>query len=121
MSANINLGHGRVLAVQAVPYTASSAQATNPFGPQTFQIRIVANSDCHVKVGSGSLTATTSDPLLPAGSIGSLMVSRRGRVAAGRAARAGLLPRPPRTLQATGRGCELSGGCAVCCRNARRT
>ncbi len=101
MSANINLGHGRVLAVQAVPYTASSAQATNPFGPQTFQIRIVANSDCHVKVGSGSLTATTSDPLLPAGSIDYLMVTPGETIAAVRAASDGLVTATNGTLNVT--------------------
>jgi len=101
MSANVHLGHGRVLAVQAVPYTASSAQATNPFGPQTFHIRVVANSDCHVKVGIGSVTATTSDLFLPASVVDYLMVTPGETIAAIEAATNGLVTATAGTLNVT--------------------
>jgi hypothetical protein len=101
MGANVNLGHGRVLAVQTVPYTASSAQAASPFGPQTFQIRIVANSDCHVKVGTGSLTATTSDLFLPASVVDYLMVTPGETIAVIEAATNGLVTATAGTLNVT--------------------
>src|SRR5712691_3683846 len=101
MGANVDLGHGRVLAVQTVPYTASSAQAASPFGPQTFQIRVVASSDCHVKVGTGSLTATTSDLFLPAHLVDYFMVTPGERIAAVQAATDGLVTATPGTLNVT--------------------
>ena len=55
----------RLGVTQAVAYTGTSAPATNPFGAQTYAIRLVANSACHFKIGQGAQTATTSDPFLP--------------------------------------------------------
>jgi hypothetical protein len=51
-------------ATQAVAYTGTSAAASNAFGTETYFIRVVANSACHVKIGDGAQTATTSDPFL---------------------------------------------------------
>jgi hypothetical protein len=101
MGANVELGRGRVLAVQAVPFTTSSAQATNPFGPQTFQVRVVANAACHVKVGSGSVTATTADLFLPANFIDYLMVNPGESIAAIEAATNGLVTATAGTLNVT--------------------
>lgn len=101
MGASVNLGHGRVLAVQTVAFTTTSAQAPNPFGPQTYQVRVVANSDCHVKIGSGSVTATTSDPFLPSGTIDYLMVSPGETIAAVEAATNGHVTATAGTLNVT--------------------
>lgn len=98
MSANVSLGHGRVLAVQTLAFGAASAQAASPFGSQTFQIRVVANSDCHVKVGTGSITATTSDPFLPASVVDYLMVSPGETIAAIQAPTNGHVTATPGTL-----------------------
>jgi hypothetical protein len=51
--------------VQKVDYTAASA-LSSAFGPQTYGVRVVATTDCHVKIGDGAVTATTSETYLPA-------------------------------------------------------
>ena len=56
----------RLGTTQTVAYTGSSAAIGNAFGAQTYMIRVVANSACHVKIGDGAQTATTSDPFVPA-------------------------------------------------------
>lgn len=56
----------RLGVTQVVAYTATSAGATNAFGGETYKVRVVANSACHVRIGDGTQTATTSDPFLPA-------------------------------------------------------
>ncbi len=98
MAGNVSLGHGRVLATQAVAYTGTSATATNPFGAQTYQIRIAANSACFVKVGNGSLTAAQTDVYLPANTIDYLMVSPGQSIAAVQATTNGLVTGTAGTL-----------------------
>jgi hypothetical protein len=80
----------RLGATQKVAYTGSSAAAANAFGAQTYQIRVVANSACHVKIGDGAQTATTDDPYLPAHVPDYVTVTPGQRVAAIRAATDGL-------------------------------
>ena len=46
---------------QTIAYAASSAAATNAFGSETFQVRLIANSACHYNIGEEAQTATTSD------------------------------------------------------------
>jgi hypothetical protein len=52
---------------QTIAYDAT-VPITNAFGAQTRQIRVVANSACHIHIydSTGSATATAADPLLPA-------------------------------------------------------
>jgi hypothetical protein len=101
MGGKIDLGHGRVLTVQTVAYTAASAQAANPFGPQTYQVRLCANSACHYKVGSGTIAATTSDVFLPANWVEYVMVNPGESIAAIEAATNGLVTATPGTLNVT--------------------
>ena len=101
MAGLVELGRGRVLAVQAVAFASSSAQATNPFGAQTFQVRLCANAACHYRIGNGTLTATTADVFLPANSIEYVMVSPGESVAAIEAATNGLVTATAGTLNVT--------------------
>ncbi|WP_424630729.1 hypothetical protein [Bradyrhizobium sp. SYSU BS000235] len=55
----------RIGVTQTIGYDASAAIA-NAFGPQTYRIRLVSNSACHVRIGDGAQTATVADPYLPA-------------------------------------------------------
>jgi hypothetical protein len=82
MAGTVELGHGRVLASQALAFAASSATATNPFGSQTYQVRLAATAACHYRIGNGTLTAVAADPLLPAGAIEYVMVNPGESIAA---------------------------------------
>src|SRR5262249_8798385 len=100
MAGLVELGRGRPLAVQAVAF-ASSAQAANPFGPQTYQVRLCANAACHYRIGSGALTASTSDVFLPANFIEYVMGTPGESIAAIEAATNGLVPAAAGTLNVT--------------------
>jgi hypothetical protein len=101
MGGKVDLGHGRVLTVQTVPFAAASAQAAAPFGAQTFQVRLVANAACHYRVGSGSVTATTGDVFLPANWVEYVMVNPGESIAAIEAATNGLVTATAGTLWIT--------------------
>ena len=45
---------------QTIAYTVASAAAANPFGSETYLVRLAANSACHVRIGDGAQTATTA-------------------------------------------------------------
>ena len=60
----------RLSVTQTIAYDASTAIA-NAFGGQTYQVRLVANSACHIRIGDGAQTATVADPFLPANWVGS--------------------------------------------------
>jgi hypothetical protein len=75
MGSTVELGHGRELTTQTIPVGASSAAAANPFGAQTRQIRIVANTACNVQIGDGAATATAASPFLPASWVEYVMVT----------------------------------------------
>ena len=66
---------------QAIAYDASAAIA-NAFGPETYQVRLVANSACCYRIGDGAQTATTADPFLPANAIEYVIVSPGQRISA---------------------------------------
>lgn len=51
---------------QVVAYTGTSAGATNAFGSQTYRIRVVANSACHIKIGDGTQTSVVTEAFIPA-------------------------------------------------------
>ena len=66
---------------QTIAYDASTAIA-NAFGPETYQVRLVANSACCFRIGDGAQTATTSDPFLPANVVDYVIVSPGQRISA---------------------------------------
>jgi hypothetical protein len=74
---------------QAVAYTGTAA-ASNAFGAQTRQIRIVANSACHYAI-SGAPTAVVTDAFLPANWVEYVTVNPGEKISAIQAATAGLV------------------------------
>jgi len=101
MGSTVELGHGRELTTQTLAIGASSAQAANPFGAQTRQIRIVANTACNVQIGDGSAAATAAAPFLPANWVEYVMVTPGEFIAAIEAATNGLVTATAGTLWIT--------------------
>lgn len=64
------------LGTQVVTFTTSVA--SNAFSDACGLIRVVASADCHVRVGVGALSATTSDMLLGAGEIEYFVIQSPG-------------------------------------------
>lgn len=85
---------------QQVAYTGTAAVTTNAFGSQTKQIRVVANSACHILV-SGAPTAATTDPFLPANWVEYISVNPGEKISAVRAATDGLVTATSGTLSVT--------------------
>ena len=100
MAFNIDSGRGGT--TQTVAYDAT-VPITNPFGAQTYQIRIVANSACHYHVyeTGGTATATTADPFLPANWVEIVTVTPGQKISAIKAATNGLVPATAGTLWVT--------------------
>jgi hypothetical protein len=90
----------RVGVTQTIAYDASAA-ITNAFGPETFQLRLVANSACCYRIGDGAQTATTADAFLPANTIEYVIVSPGQRISAIKAASNGLVTATTGTLWVT--------------------
>jgi hypothetical protein len=90
----------RVGLTQTIAYD-SSVGITNAFGPETFQIRLVANSACCYRIGDGAQTATTSDSYLPANAVEYVAVTPGQRIAAIKAATNGLVTATAGTLWVT--------------------
>jgi len=91
----------RNVTTQTIAYTASSVGATNPFGAQTLQVRIVADSACCYSIGDGAQTATASSPFLPANTIEYVNVNPGQSIAAIRASTDGLVTATSGTLWVT--------------------
>jgi hypothetical protein len=53
------------IATQKISITNMSA-VSSAFGSQTYQIRVVADTACNIKIGDSGVSAGTSDALLPA-------------------------------------------------------
>jgi hypothetical protein len=87
-------------ATQTIAYNASVA-ITNAFGPETYQLRLVADSACCYRIGDGAQTATTADPFLPANTIEYVIVSPGQRIAAIKAATDGVVTATIGTLWVT--------------------
>lgn len=89
----------RLGTTQTVAYDATVA-ATNAFGPQTYQIRLVSNSACHFHIyeNGGTATATTADPYLPASWETYITVTPGQRISAIKAATNGLVTATAGTL-----------------------
>jgi hypothetical protein len=77
---------------QIISYTTTTA-ITNAFGSETYQIRIASNAACHYHIydTTGSATATTSDPYLPANFIEYVTVSPGQKISAVQDVGAGIL------------------------------
>jgi len=101
MAATVELGHGRELTTQTIAIGGSSAAASNPFGAQTRQVRIVANTACNVQIGDGVATATAGSPFLPANWVEYVMVTPGEFIAAIEAASNGLVTATAGTLWVT--------------------
>jgi hypothetical protein len=95
MEASSRLG-----VTQTIAYDATVA-ITNAFGEQTRQIRLVANSACHFRIGDGAQTATAADPFLPANWETFVTVSPGQRISALKAATGGLVTATAGTLWVT--------------------
>jgi hypothetical protein len=83
-----------------IAYDASVA-ITNAFSPETYQLRLVADSACCYRIGDGAQTATTADPFLPANTIEYVIVSPGQRISAIKAATNGLVTATAGTLWVT--------------------
>jgi hypothetical protein len=57
---------GSRLGTNSVIAPAGSSVSTGAFGAQTYEVRVVATAAVNIKIGDGSVAATTNDPLLPA-------------------------------------------------------
>ena len=79
----------RLGTTQTVAYTDTAAASTNAFGAGTRQVRVVANSACHIAFAQ-TPTATTSSPYLPAHAIEYYTVNPGEKISAIRADTAGL-------------------------------
>lgn len=90
----------RIGITQTVAYD-SSVGITNAFGPETYQVRLVANSGCCYRIGDGAQIATTSDPYLPASAVEYVTVTPGQRIAAIKAATNGLVTATAGTLWIT--------------------
>ena len=90
----------RVGATQTIAFDASAAIA-NAFGPETFQLRLVADSACCYRIGDGAQTATSADIYLPANVIEHVIVSPGQRISAIKAATNGLVTATAGTLWVT--------------------
>src|SRR6266700_826959 len=85
---------------QTIAFDASAAIAT-PFGPETYQLRLVANSACCFRIGDGAQTATAADVFLPLNVVEYVIVSPGQRISAVKAATNGLVTATAGTLWIT--------------------
>ncbi|WFU53869.1 hypothetical protein QA639_30010 [Bradyrhizobium pachyrhizi] len=90
----------RLGVTQTIAYDASVG-ATNAFGAETYQLRLVANSACCYRIGDGTQTATTADIYLPANLVEYVIVSPGQRIAAIKATTNGLVTATAGTLWVT--------------------
>jgi hypothetical protein len=90
----------RVSTTQTIAYDSSAAIA-NPFGSETYQLRLVADSACCYRIGDGPQTATVADVFLPANTIDYVTVNPGQRISAIKAATNGLVTATAGTLWIT--------------------
>lgn len=100
--AEIGAAYGRVGTCQQIAYDAT-VPITNAFGPQTYWVRLCANSACHFHVyeAAGTATATTADPFLPANWVETIKVQPGQKISAIKAATNGLITATAGTLSVT--------------------
>jgi hypothetical protein len=80
----------RAAGTQTIAFDASAA-ITNVFGPETYQLRLVADSACCYRIGNGTQTATLADIFLPANVIEHVIASPGQSISALKAATNGLV------------------------------
>ena len=85
---------------QTIAFNASVA-ITNAFGPESYQLRLVADSACCYRIGNGTQTATSADIFLPANVIEYVIVSPGQSISAIKAATDGLVTATAGTLWVT--------------------
>lgn len=90
----------RTARTQAIAYNASTAIAS-PFGSETFQVRLAANSACCYRIGDGPQTATVADVFLPANTVEYVTVNPGQSISAIAAATNGLVTSTAGTLWIT--------------------
>lgn len=76
---------------QVVAYTGTATASTNAFDTQTRQIRVVANSACHILVSKAGTLAAVTDPFLPANWVEYITVNGAEKISAIKAATGGLV------------------------------
>ncbi len=93
---------GRNSTCQQIAYDGTTA-ITNPFGGQTYWVRLASNSACHFHVYDvgGTATATTADPFLPANWVETIKVQPGQKISAIKAASNGLVTATAGTLSVT--------------------
>jgi hypothetical protein len=93
---------GRLGVTQTVAFDTTTA-VTNAFAPGTYAVRLVANSACNFRIydSTGSATATTADPFLPANWETVITVSPGQKISALKAATNGLVTTTAGTLWVT--------------------
>ena len=90
----------RAGATQTIAFDASMA-IINAFGPETYQLRLVADSACCYRIGNGTQTATSADIFLPANVIEYVIVSPGQSISAIKAATNGIVTATAGTLWVT--------------------
>lgn len=90
----------RIGATQTIAFDANAAIA-NGFGPETYQLRLVANAACCYRIGDGAQTATATDVFLPANIVDYVIVNPGQRISAIKAASNGLVTATAGTLWIT--------------------
>jgi hypothetical protein len=87
---------------QSVAYTGTSATSTNPFGAQTYCIRLSSNSACHFKiVEAAGGAATATDTYLPANVVDYVIVNPGQKISAIQSPTGGLVTATAGTLNVT--------------------
>ena len=94
------LDAARLGTTQTVAYTGTAAACSTAFASGTRQVRVVANSACHIAFAAAP-TATTSDAYLPAHVVEYLTVNPGEKISAVRAGSDGLDTATSGTLYVT--------------------
>ena len=89
--ADIGPAVGRLGTCQQIAYTGSSVAISNPFGAQTYWVRLAANTNCHYKIGDGVQTAATTSPFLAVNTVETVKVQPGQQISAIRAVVDGLV------------------------------
>lgn len=87
---------------QTVAYTGTSATSANPFGAQTYCLRLSANSACHFKIveAAGGAAAAT-DTFLPANVVDYVIVNPGQKISVIQSPTGGLVTATAGTLNIT--------------------
>ena len=98
-----NANSGRLDGTTQIIAYDGSVGVTSVFGPQTRQVRLVANSACNVHVyeADGSSTAASTDPYLPAHWVQYATVTPGQKISAIKAGTNGLVTSTAGTLWVT--------------------